>query len=159
MSYECVDRSNAPVVTLLDERSGLQVHALDGGLRLIATGERTRRGRIERARGDAVAALDRVRVYAAFAGGPRLATASGAASERRLRAGIGLSAGGGVEARIAPRITLLTEARYGVDLLMTSGSPSRNADRAVAAGRGVLGVLTDTFHTVYFALGARLDLR
>lgn len=159
VDYACVRRRDASRVELLEAVQTLQVHQLDGGMRLYASGDRVFRVRAQRELENQERAPDRVRFFAVFYGGPRLATAAETSPERRFRFGFGAGLGAGLEARIAARITLAGDLRYQADVLTTSGSPSRNADRAVAAGRGVVGTVLDSLHSFALSFAVRVDLR
>jgi hypothetical protein len=159
VEYTCVRRRDAPQVDLLDAVSAIQVHQLDGGMRFYASGDRLfRRSRLDDD-GETAPRPDRVRFFAVLFGGPRLATAAETNPSRKFRFGFGLGAGAGIEGRLASRIALVGDLRYQADLLTTSGTPSRNADRAVAAGRGVVGTVVDSFHSFAISLAVRVDLR
>jgi hypothetical protein len=159
--WTCVRRSRAPQVDLLDAPAALLVHALDGGVRLYAA---PRRLGARGADGPSPAAgVERgngaLRAFAVVGGGIRLANAPVSSAARRIRPGLGLVAGAGVELRVGSGIWLVADARWHLDVLMTGGRTTDESRRAVAAGRGPASVVLDSLHRATVGVSARVDLR
>ena len=152
--YRCTD-SRDRLDGWADGFEPLVVHALGGGMRFVLA----RPGAASERTSDRPDDAERTELYLVGGGSALLTRWADERHEKRLRAGVELAAGGGVEIPLERRFAFFVESRYRVGWLATPSKANDGAARAVATGRPVAQAVFDTHHRLELTVGLRVDLR
>lgn len=152
--YRCNDRRDR-LDGWTDGFDPLVIHAIGGGARFALVRPGASRERAVQGTDD----TERSELYLIAAGAALLTTWADERHESRLRAGVELAGGGGVEIPLDRRFAFFVETRYRIGWLATPARASDGAARAVATGRPVAQAVFDTTHRLDLTTGLRVDLR
>lgn len=153
--YDCgIDRERRD--DLAPDASAAVIHTLSAGVRLYA---RRRVERDEETQADAGSPRDGPALYAVVASGVSLTRSASDGTTGRVRPGLTLMLGGGLDVALDRTLSITFDVRYAVSGMARSGSTSATASRSVERGGTAIGTVIDVFHRLGATVGLRVDFR